>query len=44
MGGGLPTSPSMAEGRWESPRGLLLLSLAWLAAGQAGGERGAEEP
>lgn len=27
----------MAEGHWERPRGLLLLSLAWLAAGQAGG-------
>lgn len=43
--GGLPVSPSMAEGHWERPRGLLLLSLAWLAAGQAGGEhRAVGEP
>lgn len=34
-------SPSMANGSWERPRALLLLSLAWLAAGQEGGERGA---
>lgn len=31
----------MAKGRWERPRGLLLWSLAWLAAGQVGGECGA---